>query len=84
MNVVVVCKGGLFTGHINERTNEPDALIAESVANGLPVVYVAMNYRLNSEFLLNIWFHCSSPADTSEYLDLRSPRRSGTILSMLD
>lgn len=33
--------------------NEPDALVAESVANGQPVVYVAMNYRLNSEPFLN-------------------------------
>ncbi|KAF5346951.1 hypothetical protein D9758_010128 [Tetrapyrgos nigripes] len=39
--------GGLFNGHINERTNEPDALILQSVANGLPVIFVAMNYRLN-------------------------------------
>lgn len=39
--------GGLWNGNINERTNEPDGLIVQSVANGLPVVYVAMNYRLN-------------------------------------
>ncbi|EKG17208.1 Carboxylesterase type B [Macrophomina phaseolina MS6] len=45
--MVYIYGGGLFTGHINERTNEPDALVAESVANRLPVVYVAMNYRLN-------------------------------------
>lgn len=42
--------GGLYYGNINEVTNEPDGLIAQSVANGLPVVYVAMNYRLNGEF----------------------------------
>lgn len=39
--------GGLWNGNINERTNEPDGLIVQSVANGLPVIYVAMNYRLN-------------------------------------
>ncbi|KAF5346958.1 hypothetical protein D9758_010114 [Tetrapyrgos nigripes] len=44
---VWVYGGGLFNGHINGRTNEPDALILESVANGLPVIFVAMNYRLN-------------------------------------
>lgn len=37
----------MWNGNINERTNEPDGLILQSVANGLPVVYVAMNYRLN-------------------------------------
>lgn len=37
----------MWNGNINERTNEPDGLIVQSVANGLPVVYVAMNYRLN-------------------------------------
>ncbi|THV00542.1 alpha/beta-hydrolase [Dendrothele bispora CBS 962.96] len=45
--MVWIYGGGLFSGHINERTNEPDALILQSVANGLPVVFVAMNYRLN-------------------------------------
>lgn len=39
--------GGLWNGNINERTTEPDGLIVQSVANGHPVVYVAMNYRLN-------------------------------------
>lgn len=44
-------KGGLFFGHINDRTTDPDGLILESVANGLPVIYVAMNYRLNSRYI---------------------------------
>lgn len=37
----------MWNGNINERTNEPDGLIVQSVANGLPIIYVAMNYRLN-------------------------------------
>ncbi|KAK7471237.1 hypothetical protein VKT23_002645 [Stygiomarasmius scandens] len=45
--MVWIYGGGLFNGHINERTNEPEGLILQSVANGLPVVFVAMNYRLN-------------------------------------
>ncbi|KAJ6453372.1 Alpha/Beta hydrolase protein [Mycena sanguinolenta] len=45
--MVFIYGGGLWNGNINERTNEPDGLILQSVANGLPVVYVAMNYRLN-------------------------------------
>ncbi|GME26217.1 Carboxylesterase type B [Neofusicoccum parvum] len=45
--MVFVHGGGLFNGNINEVTNEPDGLVYESVWNGLPVVYVAMNYRLN-------------------------------------
>lgn len=45
--MVYIYGGGLWNGNINERTNEPDGLIAQSVANGLPIVYVAMNYRLN-------------------------------------
>lgn len=48
--IVYIYGGGLWNGNINERTNEPDGLVLESVRNGLPVVYVAMNYRLNGEF----------------------------------
>ncbi|KAL0566919.1 hypothetical protein V5O48_015073, partial [Marasmius crinis-equi] len=39
--------GSLFNGHINDPRTEPDALILQSVENGLPIVYVAMNYRIN-------------------------------------
>ncbi|RDW59554.1 carboxylic ester hydrolase-19 [Coleophoma cylindrospora] len=45
--MVYIYGGGLFNGHINERTTVPDGLILESVENGLPIIYVAMNYRLN-------------------------------------
>ena len=41
--------GSLFSGNINDPTADPGGLIQQSVDNGLPVVYVAMNYRLNSK-----------------------------------
>ncbi|EKG13645.1 Carboxylesterase type B [Macrophomina phaseolina MS6] len=44
---VYVYGGSLYRGHIDERTLDPSALVAESVANGHPIIYVAMNYRLN-------------------------------------
>lgn len=43
------CIGSLFSGNINDPTADPGGLIQQSVDNGLPVVYVAMNYRLNSK-----------------------------------
>lgn len=55
--MVYIYGGGLWNGNINERTNEPDGLILESVKNGLPVVYVAMNYRLNGEFFVSGLFN---------------------------
>lgn len=41
--------GGYFTGESSEATMAPDGLILESVANGLPVLHVAMNYRLGGK-----------------------------------
>ncbi|KAK7539765.1 putative lipase [Phyllosticta citribraziliensis] len=45
--MVYIYGGSLFSGNINDPTANPDGLILQSVENGLPVVYVAMNYRLN-------------------------------------
>lgn len=45
--LVWIYGGSLWNGNINERTNEPDGMIVQSVANGLPVIFVAMNHRLN-------------------------------------
>ncbi|KUJ09406.1 alpha/beta-hydrolase [Mollisia scopiformis] len=39
--------GGLNSGTAYARTNQPDGLIQQSIENGYPVIYVAMNYRLN-------------------------------------
>ncbi|KAK2607751.1 hypothetical protein N8I77_006404 [Diaporthe amygdali] len=45
--VMVWIHGGSFwSGQNSEITVEPDGLILESVENGLPIVHVALNYRL--------------------------------------
>ncbi|ODA78219.1 hypothetical protein RJ55_05600 [Drechmeria coniospora] len=45
--VMVYIHGGSFwTGQSQEITIQPDGLVLESVQNGLPVIHVAMNYRL--------------------------------------
>lgn len=45
--VMVWIHGGSFwSGQNSEVTVEPDGLILESVENGLPIVHVALNYRL--------------------------------------
>lgn len=45
--VMVFIHGGSFwTGQNQEITIRPDGMISESVKNGLPVIHVAMNYRL--------------------------------------
>ncbi|KAF9261260.1 alpha/beta-hydrolase [Marasmius fiardii PR-910] len=45
--MVYIYGGGLFIGHINRASTDPEGLILQSIQNGLPVIYVAMNYRLN-------------------------------------
>ncbi|KAI0838878.1 carboxylesterase family protein [Hypoxylon sp. FL0890] len=45
--VLVWIYGGSFiSGQNSELTTAPDGMILESVANGLPVIHVAMNYRV--------------------------------------
>ncbi|KAI1383105.1 carboxylesterase family protein [Hypoxylon trugodes] len=45
--VMVYIHGGSFWFNSNQdETTAPDGLIVESIANGLPVIHVAMNYRL--------------------------------------
>ncbi|POR39521.1 Carboxylic ester hydrolase [Tolypocladium paradoxum] len=45
--VLVFLHGGSFwTGQNQEVTISPDGMILQSVKNGLPVIHVAMNYRL--------------------------------------
>ncbi|KAK1225804.1 hypothetical protein PQX77_011253 [Marasmius sp. AFHP31] len=45
--MVFIYGGSMFAGSINDPRHEPDSLVLQSVENGLPVVYIAMNYRLN-------------------------------------
>ncbi|TGO87540.1 hypothetical protein BPOR_0220g00180 [Botrytis porri] len=45
--MVYIYGGALIDGTVNERTIAPDGFIHASVAGGEPVIYVAMNYRLN-------------------------------------
>ncbi|KAJ8092660.1 hypothetical protein PM082_006988 [Marasmius tenuissimus] len=63
--MVFIYGGGLFSGGINDPTNEPDGLILQSVENGLPVVHVAMNYRLNI-----FGFALSEPLRTQKSLNV--------------
>ena len=44
--------GGFWSGSNNEPSTAPDGLIQESVKNGLPVLYVAINYRLGCKNLV--------------------------------
>lgn len=49
--VMVWIHGGSFwTGFNGDVSYEPDGLVLESVMNGLPVVHVAINYRLGREY----------------------------------
>ncbi|KAF2103990.1 prolyl oligopeptidase-like protein [Rhizodiscina lignyota] len=46
INLLTSRKGGLNTGSASLTSTTPDGMIRQSVENGLPVLYVAMNYRL--------------------------------------
>lgn len=49
--VMVYIHGGSFwIGQNSEITVGPDGLVLESVRNGLPVIHVAMNYRLGCKW----------------------------------
>ncbi|KAJ8092749.1 hypothetical protein PM082_007078 [Marasmius tenuissimus] len=45
--MVFIHGGGNFNGHVNEKTYDPEGLIHQSMENGFPVIYAAMNYRLS-------------------------------------
>lgn len=54
--VMVFIHGGSFWGGSNEEiTYAPDGMILESEKNGLPVIHVAMNYRLGCKRDISIW-----------------------------
>ncbi|KAH8882006.1 putative lipase [Thozetella sp. PMI_491] len=45
--MVYIHGGGLNTGQNRDPLTMPDALVLESIENGLPVIHVGLNYRLN-------------------------------------
>ncbi|KAK7034717.1 hypothetical protein VNI00_012124 [Paramarasmius palmivorus] len=45
--MVWIYGGGLYTGSINDTIYNPDALVHQSVEKDTPIIFVAMNYRLN-------------------------------------
>lgn len=47
--MVYIHGGGFWAGDKQDPTILPDALVLESVRNGLPVLHVAMNYRLGGK-----------------------------------
>ena len=48
--LVYIYGGGLWSGMNAEITVRPDGMILESQQNNLPVIHVAMNYRLGSAY----------------------------------
>lgn len=83
--VMVFIHGGSFWARQNqEATISPDGMVLESVKNGLPVIHVAMNYRLGSRSPL-VQIPCAFTANSAalQSLALRSlmfssPRRLRT------
>lgn len=60
--------GGLWSGFNNEITTAPDGLILESVANGLPIIHVGLNYRLNSTFPIFLDIFCDYGLSQVQFL----------------
>ncbi|KAI1459290.1 carboxylesterase family protein [Annulohypoxylon moriforme] len=58
--LVYICGGGFWTGQNSELVTQPDGMVLESVENGLPIVHVAMNYRVG------VWGFAKSDALKSE------------------
>lgn len=42
--------GGFWGGSNTEPTTAPDGLVRQSVKNGLPIIHVAVNYRLGCKY----------------------------------
>lgn len=56
--MVYIYGGSFWSGSNDEPTTSPDGMILESVANGLPVMHVAMNYRLGCMSLFLFLMPC--------------------------
>jgi carboxylesterase type B len=49
--LALISVGGFASGEIYASIYQPDQFVLNSVANGSPVIYVAMNYRLGGKSL---------------------------------
>ncbi|KAI1214153.1 carboxylesterase family protein [Annulohypoxylon truncatum] len=58
--LVYIYGGSFWTGQNSELATQPDGMVLESVENGLPIIHVAMNYRLG------VWGFAKSDALKSE------------------
>ena len=56
--MVYIHGGSFWAGNNHDPTILPDGMILESVRNGLPVIQVAMNYRLGCRGILALSFLC--------------------------
>lgn len=78
--MVYIFGGGFFVGSSSDAKTQPDTLVAESVKNGLPVIHVAMNYRLGGKCLRDgntkATVSCLGDANPAQYLDSLNPRLS--------
>ncbi|KAI0403330.1 putative lipase [Xylaria palmicola] len=63
--------GGFWTGQNREAATSPDGMVRESIANGLPVITVAVNYRLG---LFGFAQSAALRAEGSENAGLRDQR----------
>ncbi|KAH8168205.1 hypothetical protein CIB48_g11 [Xylaria polymorpha] len=63
--------GGFWSGQNREATTAPDGMVRESIANGLPVIMVAINYRLG---LFGFAQSAALEAEGSENAGLRDQR----------
>ncbi|KAI1146367.1 putative lipase [Nemania diffusa] len=69
--MVFIYGGGFFSGQNSEATTSPDGMVLESVANGLPIIMVAINYRLG---IFGFAQSATLKAEGSENAGLRDQR----------
>ncbi|KAI8945082.1 putative lipase [Xylaria longipes] len=69
--MVWIYGGGFWSGQNREATTAPDGMVRESVANGLPVIMVAINYRLG---IFGFAQSAALEAEGSENAGLRDQR----------
>ncbi|TGJ81609.1 hypothetical protein E0Z10_g7153 [Xylaria hypoxylon] len=69
--MVYIHGGSFFSGQNREALTSPDGMVSESVANGLPVIMVAINYRLG---IFGFAQSAALEAEGSENAGLRDQR----------